>query len=304
MPRPCRAETGNGSPRPEGPQVGGVGLAGGTVDLVGAEHDRLAGLAEQADHLGVGLGDADRGVDDEDHGVGQRDRDLGLLGDARLDAGDVDLPAAGVDEREPRAGPVGRVAHAVARDAGLVLDDGLAAAEDAVDEGRLADVRAADDGEHGEDDDRLLADLADVARVQEGKVLVLELVLGEAGAQRPLTVGVAGLVGQHQGGSGSVMHPLSPVHGPRDDYRRESRHGRQITTPTSRARSANGPLGDADRRSPRRSSSNAGEPVAEQVRRGAGEREHGGDDLVGRALHHARRARPRAAAVRGSRRRA
>lgn len=46
-----------------------------------------------------------------------------------------------------RTRPLGLVRHAVAGDAGLVLDDRLAAADDAVHQGRLADIRAADDGE-------------------------------------------------------------------------------------------------------------------------------------------------------------
>ena len=131
----------------EVPQRRGVGLGALVVDLVGDQDDRLAGAAQQLDDGLVVVGGADRGVDDEQHGVGEVDGDLGLLGDAQVDARGVDLPAAGVDEGEPAAGPLGVVGDAVAGDAGDVLDDGLAAAEDAVDEGGLADVRAADDGD-------------------------------------------------------------------------------------------------------------------------------------------------------------
>ncbi len=79
--------------------------------------------------------------------------------------------------------PLGLVGDAVARDTGGVLDDGLAAAEDAVHERGLADVRAADDR-----DDRQRRRVADAvlaerdARQQLG-ILVVELVVGEARAQ-------------------------------------------------------------------------------------------------------------------------
>ena len=96
----------------------------------------------------------------------------------------VGLPAAGVDDREAAAEPLGLVGDAVARDAGGVFDDGLAAAEDAVDERGLADVRAAHDGEHrqrGQVGDALGA-FGGV--LEDLEVFVVELVLGEAGAQR------------------------------------------------------------------------------------------------------------------------
>ena len=62
----------------------------------------------------------------------------------------VGVPAAGVDDGEGAAVPVGVVGHPVAGHARDVLDDGLAAADDPVDQRRLADVGAADDGEHGD----------------------------------------------------------------------------------------------------------------------------------------------------------
>ena len=89
LPRPCSEETGCGSPRPEGPQGGGVGLAALAVDLVGDEHDGLAGPAQQLDDGLVGVGGADRGVDDEDDRVGGLDGELGLRGDGGVDAEDV-----------------------------------------------------------------------------------------------------------------------------------------------------------------------------------------------------------------------
>ena len=77
-------------------------------------------------------------------------RDLGLAGDPLGQAAGVGVPAPGVHDGEGAAVPVGVVGHPVAGHAGHVLDDRLAAAEDPVDQGGLADVGAADDREHGD----------------------------------------------------------------------------------------------------------------------------------------------------------
>ncbi len=150
----------------ERPEVGGLGLGGLAVDLVGAEHGRLAGPADDLDQGLVGVGGTDGGVDHEQHRVGLLDTQLGLGGDHGVDAEDVDLPAAGVDDLEAAAVPGGLVADAVAGDAGLVLDDGLATADDAVDQGRLADVRAADDGQHRKRGVGAVAEAVDVVEVE------------------------------------------------------------------------------------------------------------------------------------------
>ncbi len=59
-------------------------------------------------------------------------------------------PAAGVDDGERAAVPVGLEHLAVAGDAGLLLDDGVAPPDEAVHQRRLADVGAADDGDDRE----------------------------------------------------------------------------------------------------------------------------------------------------------
>ena len=66
-------------------------------------------------------------------------------------------PAAGVDERELAALPLGVDLLAVAGDAGLLLDDRLAAAEDPVHQRRLADVGTTDDGHDGHGSSRCVA---------------------------------------------------------------------------------------------------------------------------------------------------
>ena len=55
--------------------------------------------------------------------------------------------AAGVHEREGFAVPFRLHAHAVARDAGLVMHDGDAPFDDAVEQRGFPDIRAADDGD-------------------------------------------------------------------------------------------------------------------------------------------------------------
>jgi len=135
-------------PEAQRPQVRGVRLAALAVHLVRAQHDGLPGLAQQPDDGLVGVRRADLGVHDEDDGVGRLDRVLGLRGHRRVDAEDVLLPAAGVDDLETPPGPLGLIGDAVAGHPRLVLDDGLAAADDPVDERRLADVRPPDHGQH------------------------------------------------------------------------------------------------------------------------------------------------------------
>ena len=81
-----------------------------------------------------------------DVGVGQRlahlvpDRDGERVGVLEVDA-------AGVDQRERPAVPVGRELLAVARDPRTLVHDRLARLREAVDERGLADVRIADDGD-------------------------------------------------------------------------------------------------------------------------------------------------------------
>ena len=104
LPRPCSGRDRPRLAQAQAPQRRGVGLGALVVDLVGDEHDRLAGPAQQLDAVLVVVGGADGGVDDEQHDVGEVDGDLGLLGDPQVDAGGVDGPAAGVDEGE-RGGP-------------------------------------------------------------------------------------------------------------------------------------------------------------------------------------------------------
>ena len=95
----------------------------------------------------------------------------------------VGLPPAGVDEREAPVEVVALVRHAVASHTGRVFDDGFAAAEDAIDQRRLADVRASDDGDHRQG--RQVADalFALFRELEHLEVVFVERVVGEPRAQ-------------------------------------------------------------------------------------------------------------------------
>ena len=135
--------------QPERPQLGGVGLDPFVVDLGDREHHRPLGAAQRPGDDQVGLGGAGAAVDHEQHEIGGGDGAFGLGRDHGLQPAGVRLPAAGVDQGEPPPAPQRVVGDAVAGHARDVLHDGFAAAEDAVDQRRLADVRPADDRHDG-----------------------------------------------------------------------------------------------------------------------------------------------------------
>ena len=109
---------------------------GGSIDLVDGERD---GLAEALEHLGeiaVAAGDLGAAIDEENDVRRFAQRDVGLAQDLRGDVllvGDHD--AAGIDQLEAATVMLGDAVDAVARDAGLVADDGAALSGDAIEEG-------------------------------------------------------------------------------------------------------------------------------------------------------------------------
>ena len=116
------------------------------VDLVRDHEHRLLRLAQDLRDLLVTGRDPDLRVEHEEDDVGLRDRLARLVGDRARDrrrVGDVD--AAGVDEEEAPVPPLAEELLAVARDARRLVHDGGPRAGQAVDEGRLPDVREADD---------------------------------------------------------------------------------------------------------------------------------------------------------------
>ena len=123
-------------------------LVAGTVDLVDDDECRALAPAQLRRDLGVAGANPGGRVDDEEDHIGLGDPEPGLaadvLGELAL-VGDVD--PAGVEQVEGDAVPLAGDALAVSGDAGLAMGDGLAAAGEAVDQGALADVGEADDGD-------------------------------------------------------------------------------------------------------------------------------------------------------------
>ena len=173
---------GIGLAQAKAPQVGCVGLLQGRVHLVSGQDDRLLLGAQHLHDALVRGGDTDGRIEDEDDSVSQINGDLCLLGDGTIQTLDVDLPAAGVDEREVTTRPFGGVRDAIAGDARRILYDRLTASKDAVDQRGLADVGATDDRKNGQTG-------CDVVRVrerrlagQERQVLLVQVELVEVGA--------------------------------------------------------------------------------------------------------------------------
>ena len=140
-------------PEPERPGLGRVGLAPLVVDLGHGQDHRPLGPAQGLGHHQVGLGRAGARVDDEQHQIGGGHRLLGLPRHHGLQSGCVRLPAAGVDQGEPPAVPFGVVGDPVPGHPRHVLHHRLPPAQDAVDQGRLADVGPPDHGHDRGDGD-------------------------------------------------------------------------------------------------------------------------------------------------------
>ena len=129
-------------------ELGGLELALLVVGLVDGDDDRRRRAPQDPRGLQVGRRRPAHRVDDEQDDVRLGDRQPGLLLDPRLDrVVRVELQAAGVDDDEPPAVPLGVAVEAVAGRPGAILDDRRALAEEPVEERALADVRAADDGD-------------------------------------------------------------------------------------------------------------------------------------------------------------
>jgi hypothetical protein len=135
----------------ESVELCGLRLAAVVIDLVDHQDDRLAGAPQPIGQLMVERRDARRHVDQEQDQVRLLDRNPRLDLHPLLDvAARLELEATGIDHGEVPAAPVGLAVGAVAGRARHVLDDHHALADEAVEERGLADVRTADDGDHGE----------------------------------------------------------------------------------------------------------------------------------------------------------
>ena len=133
-------------------ELGALELEALVVGLVDDQDDRASSHRSQELVRLLSPGrQAGRRVDQEEDDVRLADGQPGLLLDLLLDGvPGATLEAAGVDDHEASVVPLGGGVEAVARRPRPILDDGRALADDAVEERALADVRAADDGDHGQ----------------------------------------------------------------------------------------------------------------------------------------------------------
>ena len=124
-PRPCSALIGERVAEAERQRLPDQALAVGVVDLVDDEQHLAAGqVAHDLGHPAVLLGDPGDGVDHDEHDVGLADGLLALAAHLVVERRRrFGHPAAGVDEREGHALPLGVDLLAVAGDAGLLLHD-------------------------------------------------------------------------------------------------------------------------------------------------------------------------------------
>ena len=118
--------------------------------LVGYEHYRNLLATQPAGDLFVQRGQADTRIEYEHRRVRAFQTDFGLLAHPAGQAvGILVFPAGGVDDLELQPRDFRIAEAAVARDAGLVVDQRQPLADEPVEQRRLADIRAADDDHRG-----------------------------------------------------------------------------------------------------------------------------------------------------------
>ncbi len=133
--------------QPQLVELGQLRALGHALGLVGGEHGGLAQLAQVIGDVVVLRGQACAGVDHEDHHIGLGHRLTGLLGHLDVDAAfGRGLEAARVDDDELAAAQARVAVVAVAREAGEVGDDGVARLGQPIEQGGLADIGPADQG--------------------------------------------------------------------------------------------------------------------------------------------------------------
>lgn len=122
------------------------------IGLVGDEVDGLAGTAKVLCDFLIERDDTFANVDDKEDDICSLDGDVDLFDGGRGDdvvgllAG-YKADATSVDEREGTAVPLDLRADAIAGDTGHVMDNGDAAASDAIEQRGLANVGPSDDGD-------------------------------------------------------------------------------------------------------------------------------------------------------------
>ncbi len=125
-------------------------LARGALRFVGDDDDRLAGAAHGLREMPVGGGEAGARVDHEQDRVAIHERRFRLRAHAPGERLRIALlETRGVDDGEREIGEPRFALAAVAGDAGLVVDQRKLAADQPIEQSRLADIRPADDRDLG-----------------------------------------------------------------------------------------------------------------------------------------------------------
>ena len=151
----------------EGHELPDVVVTSRAVDLVDHDHDGQVEPSQQSSNAVILLGDAGGGVHHHQHRVGCLHRPLALGGDLPIEGalatestvatentvlqdGARWHPPSSVDEEERPAQPFGDELLAIPGHPGALLDDRLAAPDDAVEEGGFAHVGATHHGDDGQ----------------------------------------------------------------------------------------------------------------------------------------------------------
>jgi hypothetical protein len=125
-------------------------FAAAAFGLVGGDDDGRVLLAEPAGDFLVERGDALASIDNEQGDVGLADGGLGLPAHPAGEAcGILVLEAGGVHDIELEAEQGGMADATIAGHTRTIIDQRHALADETVEEGRLAHVRAPDDGDDG-----------------------------------------------------------------------------------------------------------------------------------------------------------
>ena len=126
------------------------GLAGAALGLVGGDDHRRVLMPQPARDFLVERGQPLAPVDHEQGDIGLAHRGLGLLAHAPGQRGGIDLlEPGGVHDAEFEPEQLPLALAAVAGDAGAIVDQRHALADQAIEQGRFSDIGSADDGNGG-----------------------------------------------------------------------------------------------------------------------------------------------------------
>ena len=122
--------------------------AGAALALVGDQDRRLAGAAHQIGESAIGRRGAIARIDQKQHDIGLRQSRTRLrLHPPRQGFALGVFEACGIDHLERKIAEPALAFAAVARHAGLVVDQRQPPPDQAVEQGRFADIRTADNGD-------------------------------------------------------------------------------------------------------------------------------------------------------------